>query len=97
MHTSVTRRDSQLNAGDTMQRLFLIVAFMLCGCASDANIYGCCFGQDIVGNEAYVTISNVWNEMDALPLAEKHCSKYSKVARFNKMEGARAIFDCVKP
>lgn len=78
-----------------MKKTALLLALTLTGCASDANIYGCCIGQDIVGNEAYVTISNVYNEMDALPLAEKHCAKYGKVARFNKMESMRAIFDCV--
>jgi hypothetical protein len=61
----------------------------------DANIYGGLFGQKIVGNEAYVTISNVWNEMDALPLAERHCAKFGKVARFKAYGGARAVFDCV--
>jgi hypothetical protein len=29
-------------------------------------------GKGAVGNDQYVTISNVWNEMDALPLAEAH-------------------------
>jgi len=62
---------------------------------SDANIYGSFIGQRVVGNKNYVTISNVWNEMDALPLAEQHCSKYGRSALFKKMEGQRAIFDCV--
>jgi hypothetical protein len=61
-----------------------------------ANIYPFdLFGQRIVGNEAYVTISNVWNEMDALPLAERHCGKFGKVPRFKAFGGARAVFDCV--
>jgi hypothetical protein len=70
----------------------------LCGCASsDANIYGSPMGQRVVGNEAYVTISNVWNEMDGLPLAEKHCGQFDKAARFKGMEGGyRAIYDCVQ-
>ena len=62
---------------------------------NDANIYGSPNGQWVVGNEAYVTVSNVWNEMDALPLADKHCGQYRKVARFTHMEGPKAIFDCV--
>jgi hypothetical protein len=71
---------------------------LLAGCfgaGADANIYGSPMGQRIVGNESYVTVSNVWNEMDALPLAEKHCGQFGKSARFARMEGARAIFDCV--
>ena len=75
--------------------LGLFSILLLSACATDANIYGCCIGQNIVGNKNYVTISNVWNEMDALPLAEKHCSTHSRSAKFSKMEGNRAIFDCV--
>lgn len=74
----------------------MAIALLLGGCAqSDANIYGSSFGQRIVGNEAYVTVANVWNEMDALPLAEGHCATHKRAARFNRMEGHRAIFDCV--
>jgi hypothetical protein len=48
------------------------------GCVSgiagnDANIYNSLNGQRIVGNENLVIVSNVWNEMDAFPLAERHC------------------------
>jgi hypothetical protein len=53
--------------------LALMATIALAGCAgslagNDAHIYPCCFGQNIVGNETYVTVSNVYNEMDALPL-----------------------------
>jgi len=67
------------------------------GCASNANIYHGLVGQRVVGNDSYVTVSNVWNEMDALPLADQHCAQYGKSARFTHMEGYRAIYDCVKP
>ena len=87
-------------------RLFLTMtvvvtsASILSGCVgslagNDAKIYPGLFGQNVVGNETYVTVSNVYNEMDALPLAEKHCAQYGKVARFKQMERIRAIFDCV--
>jgi len=77
--------------------IVLIGAILAVGAcaASDANIYGGFIGQRVVGNKNYVTISNVWNEMDALPLAEPHCSKYGRSALFKKMEGQRAIFDCI--
>ena len=77
--------------------LVLVTGIVSTGCSdsSKPNIYGCCVGQDVVGNSAYVTVSNVYNEMDALPLAEKHCAAHKKTARFNRMVGARAIFDCV--
>jgi hypothetical protein len=70
---------------------------VLNGCASDANIYHSLVGQRVVGSDSYVTVSNVWNEMDGLPLADKHCAQYGKSARFTHMEDYRAIYDCVKP
>ncbi|MFG1247298.1 hypothetical protein [Xanthobacter flavus] len=77
-----------------------LMALGLAGCAAggDAQVYQAgLIGQKVVGNEAYVTVWNVWTEMEALPLAEGHCRQYGKIARFNKMERARAIFDCVRP
>jgi hypothetical protein len=82
-----------------MKHVFLLICFSaLVGCAmgpTDANIYNSLVGQRVVGNEAYVTVTNVWNEMDALPLAENHCAKYGKIAKYARKEGAKAIFDCV--
>lgn len=74
----------------------LAISVMLCNCTSryagnDANIYNSLNGQKVVGNDQYVT---VWNEMDALPLAESHCKQFGKSARFNRMEPMRAVFDC---
>lgn len=71
----------------------------LAGCATptgnDAKLYPGLFGQKVVGNEAYVTVSNVWNEMDALPLADAHCKKYGRIARFRGIDQYRAVYDCV--
>jgi hypothetical protein len=77
----------------------MLLSGTLCACTSqagnDAHLYPLgLFGQRVVGNDQYVTVSNVWNEMDALPLAEAHCKQYGKSARFNRMEGPRAIYDC---
>lgn len=74
------------------------MAFTLAACETNNvnRAYSIGFGQGVTGNAAYVTISNVWNEADALPLAETHCGKYGKIARFNRMQSYRAIFDCVK-
>jgi hypothetical protein len=44
---------------------------------------------------SFPTVLNVWNEMDALPLAEAHCKQFGKSARFARTEPYRAIFDCV--
>ncbi len=76
--------------------LVCAISAALGGCVGgDANIYGSLSGQRVVGNETYVTITNVWNEMDALPLAENHCSKFGKAAQYVRMEGPKAIFNCV--
>lgn len=79
-----------------MRRLIgLFISLTLAGCASDANLYHSPVGQRVVGNEVSVTVSNVWNEMDALPLADGHCGQFGKAARFSHMEGRRAEYDCV--
>lgn len=81
-----------------MRYLAVTAMLLVGGCAtasSDAKIYPGLFGQQIDGNSSYVTVSNVYNEMDARPLADGHCGGFDKVARFSRMEGRRAIFDCV--
>ena len=81
-----------------MRHTLLVLCATLTGCSlagNSAHIYPGLFGQNVVGNETYVTVSNVYNEIDALPLAEEHCGKFNKVARFNHMERIGAIFDCV--
>jgi len=82
-----------------MVTIALAVSLAACNsryAGNDANIYNSPNGQKVVGNDQYVTVSNVWNEMDALPLAETHCLQYGKSARFNHMEALRAIYDCQK-
>jgi hypothetical protein len=69
----------------------------LVGCAEYAHICPRFFGQRVAGNGTYVTVSNVWNEMDTLPLADKHCRQYGESARFIRMEGQRTIYDCARP
>lgn len=72
----------------------------LAGCQTStdpnhANVYGSPVGQRAVGNREGVMISNVWNELDAFPVAEKHCQKYGRSAKFKSAQGYRAAFDCV--
>jgi len=81
-----------------MKLVFIItLTLMLSSCATGKkNIYGCCIGQGVNGNKNYVSVSNVWNEADALPLAEEHCAKYGRSATYKEMKNYRAIFDCVE-
>lgn len=81
-------------------KLVLLLLFLpLVGCVSgnDAKIYPGLFGQRVVGNEMYVSIGNVWSEMDALPLAEAYCKKYGKSPSYKELKNNVARFDCVAP
>jgi hypothetical protein len=69
-----------------------IAALALSGCAS-----GRVLPAGVSGNEVYVAVSNVWNEAEALPYAEKHCRQYGKAPRLAEMKGYTARFDCVAP
>ena len=82
-----------------MVRLVIAAAALTlsaCGTNDTDRAYAIGFSQGVSGNAAYVTISNVWKEADALPLAETHCGKYGKIARFRYIERYRATFDCVR-
>ena len=92
-----------------------ILILLLIGCGTKAKKitledgklrYGCCANQIVAGNNKYVSIAYVWSEEEALPLAEKYCSKYGKRTKFNRMVvlgwdrifmvgNYRAKFDCV--
>jgi hypothetical protein len=78
------------------KRALPLVLLALAGCAtSEKNIYGGPIGQGVTGNAVSVIISNVWNEMDAFQLAEKHCQTYNKSARLNNFQNYKASFDCI--
>lgn len=78
--------------GCLMRAIVILAMATVGGCAGTT----CCFGQDVAGNEMSVSVSNVWSEMEAIPLADQHCARYGKVARFKHMEYYRASFDCVE-
>ena len=73
--------------------MFVAVATAFSGCAGGA-------GRDpdtglrVTGNETSVIIAPTGSEATALPLAEKHCASYGRVAHFKRMEGFRVVFDC---
>ena len=83
-----------------MRTILLILGCIgVSGCTAghpDAKLYPGFFGQNVRGNEVSVTVSNVWNQVDALPLADKHCRQFDRAARFNRMDGAIASFDCIR-
>ncbi len=78
----------------------MLTLVALAGCQSytepnKANVYGSPVGQRVVGNKEGVMISNVWNELDAFPIAEKHCQKYGRSAKHQATQAYRASFSCV--
>lgn len=89
-----------MSVGKFSKLTLAISVLVLAGCQSstdpqNANVYGSAFGQRVVGNKNTVMISNVWNEMDAFPIAERHCQKYGRSARLSYSQGYRAAFDCI--
>lgn len=73
--------------------ILLVTATAFSGCAGGA-------GRDpdtglrVTGNETSVIIAPTGSEATALPLAEKHCASYGRVAHFKRIEGFRVVFDC---
>lgn len=81
-----------------MRNILMIAICLLPGCAtSSTNMYGGLFGQQVTGNEVSVIVSNIWNEMDGLKLADAHCKQYGKAARLNRFADYKASYDCIAP
>lgn len=72
-----------------MRSLICVPLLALSACAARLVPAG------VAGNEAFVTVSNVWNPSDALPYATRHCSQFGKVPKMTHSEGYSVVFDCV--
>jgi hypothetical protein len=57
------------------------------------------FAVNPVSDGSYVTVANVWNREDGLPMAEKLCKQYGKSAAFTRLdEGvSQKTYVCVTP
>ena len=75
----------------------LSISLCSCGAYNDRSVYRNLVGPTVVGDGNRVLVSHVRNQADGQDLAEKHCKRFGKSARFNRMEGARAFFDCQSP
>jgi starvation-inducible outer membrane lipoprotein len=73
-----------------MKSIVALMALALTGCATARLI-----PAGVSGNSAYVSVSNVWNEAQALPYATAHCAQFGKVPRFQSKSDAAVVFDCV--
>jgi hypothetical protein len=76
-----------------------LLSISLCGCAAynDRSIHRNPVSPTVVGDGKSVLVSHAQNEADGQQLADKHCKRFGKSARFNRMEGTRAFFDCQSP
>jgi hypothetical protein len=76
-----------------------LLSISLCCCAAqnDRSIYRNLIGPTVIGDGKSVLVSHAQNEAEGQRLAEKHCKRFGKSARFNRMEGVRAFFDCQSP
>jgi hypothetical protein len=88
--------------GADMKVIFVAAAVLsisLCSCSAynDRSVHRNLVGPTVVGDGNSVLVSHVRNQADGQQLAEKHCKRFGKIARFNRMEGVRAYFDCRSP
>jgi hypothetical protein len=75
----------------------LSISLCSCGTFNDSSVHRNLVGPTVVGDGNSVLVSHVRNQTDGQQLAEKHCKRFRKSARFNRMEGVRAFFDCQSP
>ena len=75
----------------------LSISLCSCGAYNDRSVHRNLVGPTVVGDGNSVLVSHVRNQADGQQLAEKHCKRFGKSARFNRMEGIRAFFDCQSP
>ena len=76
-----------------------VLSISLCSCSAynDRSAHRNLVGPTVVGDGNSVLVSHVRNQADGQQLADKHCKRFGKIARFNRMEGLRAFFDCQSP
>jgi hypothetical protein len=68
----------------------------LAGCSTTGTqVYHCCLGQSLDGDENKVAVFNVWSAGGAYPLAMTHCQKFGRIAQFERMTLITAHFLCV--
>lgn len=73
-----------------MRGSMLLGAVLLAGCTTTPEKTA-----NVTGNEVSVTVNNVWNANQAMPLADKHCHQFGKAARPSIAKEYAFTFDCV--
>lgn len=67
-----------------------LLALTLTGCAYNVEK-----AANVTGNEVGVTVNNVWNANQALPIADRHCHQFGRAARLSVAKEYAFTFDCV--
>jgi hypothetical protein len=75
----------------------LSISLCCCSAYNDKSVHRNMVGPTVVGDGNSVLVSHVRNQKDGQQLAEKHCKRFGKSARFNRIEGVRAFYDCQSP
>ena len=87
-----------------VSKFLVIFAIFICGCASSdpslvsgrGQVYSAgLFGQTVSGDESKVSVWNIWNAKDGLPLAEQHCQQYGKGVSIISHSGITGYYECV--
>ena len=90
--TSSTRTKSRIIRSMRFRVTLLLALVLLTGCSGRETTQ-----KRVIGNGAYVSVWDISDEIDAMPLADRHCRQYGKSARLREMIGDRAIYECVTP
>ena len=84
--------------------MVLLLSLWLAGCTpGEANVFRSSNQQRTIGHGLSVRITNVANEVEALPFADQYCNARGRMAHFDRMEivsyrnvaSKSALFDCV--
>lgn len=78
-----------------MRRILIIVPLVLSGCMTLANPVA---PPTVSGNQNTAVIGNLWkwhNTEEIFRLADAHCKKYDKSARYSQKEKGKRYFDCI--
>ncbi|MHB8285735.1 MAG: hypothetical protein ACYDD1_13800 [Caulobacteraceae bacterium] len=71
-----------------------LTATLLAGCASSPALVDNLPNGRVQGDADHVSVQG--GRWEALPLAVAHCARYGLSASFDRLDGDRSVFKCVK-
>ena len=81
-----------------MRTLILIgaAAALLAGCVSPAETVGRVLDRRVRGDADHALVPGYSDQLDALPFATAHCSRFNKATQFRRVTREGVLFACVK-